>query len=359
MQPRVYAAVFAALLGLAAVTSALSGYFHDAKEARAASLFERGRAAVATGRAGAGIEDLRAARELDRGNPRYSLLLATALYEADRPLEAESYLELAMRADPTSGPANLLRARIARALGQPGADAWYERAMTGAWPEPDDDARLDAGIELAGYLLGIDDAPRARAVLVRLAVDADDPPRAKQVASLLLAAGGPDDAARVARALTTAQPHDDEAWRLLADAEFAAGRDAEAAAAARRALAIDRSNARAQVIAQVASAVVALDPSARRLTAAERLRRARELLRRIIDAYDACVPEAERMEGDPLAAARRVVARRTRETVDVDAVIELAIAAWTARAARCGPPTADLAAIARLLSRFEAAGARP
>lgn len=350
--------VFAALALLGTMTSALAGYYHRERATRAVGMFERGEAAVTAGRPAAGIGELRAALALDRGNPRYSLVLADALLRAGRPREAETYLETAMKADPTSGPANLLNARIVRALQEPDAAVWYERALAGSWPDEKRGTRNAVGIEFAEYLLSLEDHERARTVLVRLSLGPSDPSGAR-VARLLLDAGAEADAARLARARTAAAPDDLDGWLLLAEAEFRGGRDREAQAAARRASTIDPGNARATEIARTTGTVLALDPFAPRLNAAERTRRARELLRAVVAAHDACMPPAGARTDDPVAAARRALQPGRARVTDAQDLADLATFAWALREARCGPPAPDLAGLARLLGRLDAGSALP
>jgi predicted Zn-dependent protease len=133
------------IAALAATAITLTRYYHAARKAHAEVHQARGEAEAAAGDVPGAIVELRAALALNRHAPDYVLTLATTLLDANRPREAEPYLDEVIAADPTSGPANRARARAAQALGRPDADRYYQRAYFGAWPLEMQSARLAVG----------------------------------------------------------------------------------------------------------------------------------------------------------------------------------------------------------------------
>ncbi|MGE0042059.1 MAG: tetratricopeptide repeat protein [Vicinamibacterales bacterium] len=359
---RAYTAVALLLVAMFTTTTTLARYYHEEQHARSEGHYARGTALVAQGERDRGIVELRAALSLDRGNPGYALVLATALLDAGHPREAQTYLDDAIRDDPTSGPANLVRARVARALGDVETDVYYQRAYYGSWPADAHARRLAVGFELVEYLLSLEARERARAVLAQLAAETGrDPDLMLRVARLFLESGAPAEATPLLVDVTEQRPKEAEGWSALAEAEFEQGNDANAARAATRATALDAGDVRAARIAEVSRAAVALDPTAPRLRTAERLRRARALVEQTRDAYLACVPApAEDQPPDAVAAeAARALDRRTRPALDDDELVDLASRIWDARTARCPDVTPDLEALQRALRRLRGGEAEP
>src|SRR5262249_48068192 len=158
---RVGAAVlaFAALVG---ATTLIARYYHRAREVRAEAHLKRGQALAGSGDLRSAIVELRAALTLNRHDPTYALSLAAALLDNQLPREAEPYLDEAIAADPTSGPANLARAKAATALGAVDAVTYYQRAYFGSWPLDRHSQRLAVGFDLVEQLLAARDRERAR-----------------------------------------------------------------------------------------------------------------------------------------------------------------------------------------------------
>lgn len=359
---RMAGAVTLAVAVLAAGATSLTGYYHDARLARAEAHLTRGEALVRSGDLRDAIVELRAALTLNRHDPRYALTLATTLLQYDLPREAEPYLDEAIEADPTSGPANLARARTARALGATDVSVYYQRAYFGSWPIADQPTRLAVGFELAEHLLEIGDRERARGMLAQLAVDvARDADALLRVAQLLMRAGAPQDAEPLLRDLVVRRPGDENAWRSLARVTFERHEHAAAIEAAERWLELEPKDQEAATILRVARDVRALDPTGPRLSARERTRRAQLLLKHTLAAFDACNAPATATTGsapppvDPLRAeATRLVDPRARTPVDDDQLVDLAMKLWTARQERCPGAEADLEAVARVFAALAA-----
>jgi tetratricopeptide (TPR) repeat protein len=356
-----------ALAALTVAATSLTGYYHEARLARADAHLTRGQALVSAGDLRTAIVELRAALTLNRHDPTYALTLATALLQNDLPREAEPYLDEAIAADPTSGQANLARARTARALGAPEIERYYQRAYFGSWPIDQQPTRIAVGFELTEYLLEIGDRERARGMLAQLAVDAARDAEAQlRVAHLLVRAGAPQDAEPLLRDFVARRPGDEGAWRLLARVTFERHEHAAAIDAAERWLELEPKNPEAANIVRVAREVRALDPTGPRLSARERTRRAHALLRQTLTAFDACSPPppaapstAQPTPGDIRAEAARAVDGRARPPLDEDQVIDLAMRLWAVRLERCAGADADTEALARVFAALAAKDERP
>ncbi len=352
---RTAGAVTLAVAALTAAATSLTGYYHDARLVRAEAHLARGEALVRSGDVRDAIVELRAALTLNRHDPRYALTLATALLQHDLPREAEPYLDEAIEADPTSGPANLARARTARALGAPDVAVYYQRAYFGSWPIAEQSTRIAVGIELTEYLLEIGDRERARGMLAQLAVDgARDADAQLRVAQLLVRAGAPQDAEPLLRDLVVRRPGDEDAWRTLARVTFERHEHAAAIEAAERWLELEPKNEEAATILRVARGVRALDPTAPRLSARERTRRAQVLLQQTLAAFDACSPPPP-ATGSPLPPADPIRAEAARAldartTLDDDQLVDLAMKLWAARQERCPGADANIEVLARVFA---------
>lgn len=347
------------LLALAA--GSFARYYREARLMRAQSHFDRGRMLVRAGAVDRGLTELRASLALNRGDADTALVLATALLDTGRLHEAETYLDEAVQADPTSGPANLARARVARALGADDTDMYYQRAYYGSWGAAGVSQRVGVGFELVEYLLGRGDRERARGVLTQLAVDvgADGDARLR-VSQLQIDAGAPADALPVLRDLVARRPGDAPAWSALSTAAFALFEDQVAARAAAQVLNLDKTDQQAERIRRLSTAAVALDPRVARLSTRERLRRGRELLDEATAAYDRCQPGAA---AKPPADTVRAEAARARESktkadLDLDELIDLATRLWEERRAHCPAIERELEPLGRVFDRLAAGAAR-
>ncbi|MCA1584608.1 MAG: tetratricopeptide repeat protein [Acidobacteria bacterium] len=363
----------AALVGLCLVllsglTAGLARYYVGERAARAASHLERGRMLVRAGEVERGLAELRASLALNRGDPETALVLATALLEANRLHEAETYLDEAIAADPTSGPANLARARVARALGADETDTYYQRAYYGSWGLATLPQRVTVGFELVEYLLSRGERDRARGVLTQLAVDAGhDTGLLLRVALLQIDAGAASDAVPILRDVVARRPGDGPAWSALAAAAFALYEDQIAARAAAQALNLDKRDQQAQRIRRLATAALEQDPRAGRLGSRERLRRAQHLVEGAAAALDRCRTASD-SAGDAAAPSRdaestrrqvdRIMATRPPADLDLDDLIDLATRLWADRQDDCPVLEADLEPLARVFQRLAAGATR-
>jgi tetratricopeptide (TPR) repeat protein len=354
-----YVLTLTALVGLAGATIVLAGAYHEEKETLAARHYARGVELRRGGRGVDAIPHFRMALSLARHHDPYTLALAETLINLNRPAEAETYLTEVLRRDPTSGIANLLRARIAQDLGRlDEAEMYYQRAVHGTWPG-DRTPAISARFALAEMLLSGNAAARARAksVASELRVTAGtDPESRRRVAALLLAADLPDQAVEELRALVDANKDDADAWAMLSAAELARKNYAATRAAARRAAALSPENTELAERLAFAERVLALDPSSPRLSTAERVRRGRQLLQQVVTQLDQCtgdpalLPEEVR---DTREKATELIASRRR--TDVDTLVAFAEDLWQTRRQTCTAFDADpaIAAVFERLSGTE------
>jgi predicted Zn-dependent protease len=331
----IYVLVLLALAVAFASTAWLGQEYHAAKTARADAHFTKGRVLVEAGDVEQGITELRAAIALDRGNPDYARLLARALAAAGAPREAQTYLDGVLARDPTSGIANLTQAQVVRALNDPeGAEAFYQRAWFGVWPEGQQQRAL-VGFELAEYLLTQGEAPRAVGVLSQLSTDMPDTPELLvRLGTLFLQAGAPTDAIPPLERAVEQDPEHADGWRTLAEAHFATRNYATARLAALRATELAPGDANAERIAEVSNAVLSLDPGQPRLATRERQRRWRRLLELAVEAFNTCVGESE--------SAPRLVREEAARLLDLplaaldeEVVLPVIEQLWRDRGARC------------------------
>ena len=345
-----YVLTLAALIVLATSTVLLARAYHAEREHLAAEHFSRG---IALRRAGAGqdaIPHLRMALSLERHNDAYTLALAETLIRLDRPAEAATYLTEVLRRDPTSGIANLQRARIALALDQPAAaETYYQRAIYGSWPI-DRSPTVPARFELADLLLSGDAAARARARAVvselRLSAPQDSESR-RRIARLLLAVELPEEAAAELRGVVAANPEDAEAWALLSAAEMARENYAGTQSAARRALELEPDSPEVSGRLAFSERVLALDPTGPRISMAERRRRARRLLQEALTQLDLCTGDPALL-GPEIQEARQEAATvlRSRRRTDLDSLVQLAEQLWRTRQQTCAAVESDPALLA-------------
>lgn len=338
--PRVYVVVTAALALLFSLTAVVTARFHAERHELAHEHHVSGRNLARAGRYDESVSRLRASLALDRDNTATQLALATTLLDAGRPQEAGAYLVDVLRKDPTSGQANLVRARIARTMAVPDdAERHYLRAIYGEWPLESRGGRLDARFELVGFLLGRGERQRALGELAAIKSDSrDDLDVARRLATMFLQAGAPDMAATELRAITAKTPDDAAAWSLLSEADLALGRYAATVLDAERAVQLDPESPAAARL-QLASEVLGLDPTARRLRSAERERRARQLLDRNVRLIDGCLGSAAQGESALADARVRALARLDspagRSSDAADAAIDDVEVLWRLTIAAC------------------------
>lgn len=340
--PGLYVVVALAMAVLMTTTGLATRAYNAERDARAQSHFEHAQQSVTAGQHEAAVAELREALVLDRGNARYQLALATALYDLGRLREAESYLTDLLAREATSGPANLTMARIAAALGRDAdATAYYDRAAYGRWAQDTARRRIEVRFEHATHLARRGARPELLAQLLLLGEDlpADDVPGRKRVAAMLMRAGAPERAGDIYASLVTLAPDDAEVHAGLGESAFRRSDYIAARSSLARAVALDPETPGATERLDLVDLVLSLDPTTRRLTTAERFRRSRLVLELALASYEQC---AESTTADPnralvtSAVRERLADRRLRPSDEaVEANLTMAERLRTEARARC------------------------
>lgn len=251
-----------------AFVNALVSAARSRRETISTDWARRGAADLASGRAAEAADDFRTADDYAHIRGAYRMQLAEALVDAGRPIEAEAQLQTLWNAQPGDGIINLRLARLA-ARGGRTTDAlrYYHAAIDGAWDADAANARRNARLELARFLLSVNEPKLALAELMALASD------------------------------LPADPTDSAAARLAGEVAFDTGdyrsarRDLERA----RGAGLDADGTR---MLDLSARVVGLDPYARGI--ASRLR-----VRRVVRAFEIADSALERCASDTLAALRQ------------------------------------------------------
>ncbi len=321
------------LVALSAMAVAMSGEYHERKAARAARAAGAGREATTAGHTDAAVSRLREAVALAPDRFDYRLALGQALLASGRATEAETYVRDGLREDPVHGPANLTLARIGLARGHAAAaESAYYRAIYGRWGAGEEGDRLQARLELLDLLRRTASRERVRAELNQLASSfPGDLTLQLSVARSLLDLHFPDAAARVYRTVIERFADPGSAYAGLAEAEFARA-DYEAAwSAARRAVDSNPDDLTSAARRDLAAAVLALDPTRRRLSVVERVQRTTRVLTLGLERLAQCRGSAS-ADDDEEAFVRRTrkwaslsLSRRLRQPdVGTEAMEELA-----------------------------------
>jgi tetratricopeptide (TPR) repeat protein len=342
------------LVLLFAFTTALNSAYHATRQGRAEARYRSGLELAGAGNNNGAVEEFRAALTYVHNDPRYRMALARSLIELGRWGEAQSHLSELREDDPTSGPINLMLARLAfRDRRDADAVTYYQRAIYGLWPDHSAENRTAARFALVSLL---DRDRQEKQVLAELLDLADETPETdtasrQRVGELLLAHNSPDHAAELFRGILGAHPRDAAAEKGLADALFALG-DYLAARKAYRQAADDGLNDPA-IAPRIAAcdAVLDLDPTLVRMSSGERFDRARTLVRLTWQSAQSCGS----LSTDLADAAEKVVAetaagRRGEDTVNL---LNLAEQLWKARQELCGPAAPADAALAAVMGKLQ------
>jgi len=274
--------VFTVLVALFTLTGVLASAFHSAEKARAAAHFEAGNQFAARGMNADAIAEYRAALALDHSRTQYKHALATTLFNSGSLKEAEARLAELIALDPSSGPINLMLARIAARGGDlSAAESYYHRSIYGLWPQDPQQHRQNTRFELVELLLRNHIKKRAEAELLTLADEAGEDAGTKQrIGELFLAADSPQHAAEIFRELLKQDSHNATLFSNLGTAEMRLANYRLARNALRTAMRLDPKDEEAARQLQLVTDVLALDPTARGLSRRERHRRSLALLRR-------------------------------------------------------------------------------
>jgi predicted Zn-dependent protease len=182
---------FLVLIILFVITGFAVKAYHAKERALARQWYVSGERELAVGHAEAALEDFRSALVYSPNDSLIELQLAHALAAAGHLPEARAYLLGLWERVPGNGTVNLELARLAAHSGSvPEAVQYYHDAIYGQWDDDPAEHRRRARLELAEFLLRIEQKAQAQAELIALAADLPtDPAFETQVATLLLRTG--------------------------------------------------------------------------------------------------------------------------------------------------------------------------
>jgi tetratricopeptide (TPR) repeat protein len=327
--------------------------------------FLMGSRLVTEGKAGAAVDFLRDANNLERKNPDYELQLIAALTAAGETTEAEPLLADILQREPNDGRANLIGARLMTREGKIGeAEAYYHRTVYGEWPGNAGARRVSARMELIELLAGKNQKQELLAELISLEADA---PATREIqnrlGALFLLAGSPARAANVYEALVRTDPTDIEAYEKLGDAELQQSQYRAAHETYLRAFlrAPNNESARAHLVAL--NTVTGLDPTLRQLTSAEKYRRSIRILEMTREALDQCATK-EPSAGSTLSSGGDSELRKTAKAIiagkapahatneAAEGVLSLAEKFWQTEMASCGGSSSDQSALDLIMKKL-------
>ncbi len=347
--------ILAVVVGVVLVIVMINYFYRTQRSERAQMAFEAGNEFMQQERYNEAVEQYREALSISHTN-EHRLALAQALVREGRWNEAEIYLRELVRANPSSGPANLGRARVAAGLGNiQDAVAYYHRAIYGSWPANAQQHRMETRIELVNALAKAGQKKQAQAELLALVTEMpNDPDLRHKVGNMLLDFGMPKEAADVYRAAVQHDNTDAAAFAGLGNALYAQADYTNAQNAYRNAARLAPDNAIWARRADLCGQILALDPAARRIPVSERYKRSLNLLELALAALDQCGAD---LAPDQAAQARKELASRARPKSYGDATesnISLAEQLWGARSAQCKAASSvdePLTKVLELLSR--------
>ena len=293
--------------------------------------YRNGQKLLAQGQVEEAVSAFRSALAYAPQDVKSRAALGLALVQSGHFNDASAYLSAVVKADPQNGPAWLGLAKISLAGGdKKQAMELYRQALSKEWPASEESRRRIAQLEYAGLLR--DAGRRSEAISFLLSMieqRGDDPALAKKAADMVKTIGTPEQAEEAYAALANHFPADASVWLRLGDARFAAGKDALALDAYRRAAKIDPENTYAHQAAARVEDVLRVDPTRRGLSVRERARRWDEIFRRVLAAVAACGPSPEVEKAKPLLRKRAV-------SLEVsDQKMETALSIWKGAAASC------------------------
>jgi tetratricopeptide (TPR) repeat protein len=328
--------VAASLVGLYTLDRVLAKVERSEVQREANLEHRTGLALLKEGRTEAALPHLSRASMLDRNNRDSRLDLAEALHLAGHHEQAEAVVRDVLNIDSNDGRANLLMARLMAGAGRSSeADAYYHRAIYGAWYHDPAANRLQTRIELADYLARQN---RHQEVLSELLVLQDaarsDLTLARRVAELFLKAGSPARAVQAYKEIIRNDPTNAEAYRGLGEAELRAGDFRSAETAFLTVVQSRPDDAPAANRLRFASTLERMDPTSRRLPSAEKYRRSTVLLAAVRDSVTANCPTAPLLDEAEQALKARPRGPVTNEASE--AVIALAERLWNNQLVVCG-----------------------
>jgi tetratricopeptide (TPR) repeat protein len=300
------------------------------------------------GKTNEAVEAFRKAHALERVNTEYELELLDALIAARKSDQAELLLGDVLEQEPNDGRANLFAAHLMIAKGRTAdAESYYHRAIYGEWPSEAAAHRVSVRMELADFLAATGKRQELLAELLPLQEEAGKNPAAERhIAQLFLAAGSPSRAADEYRALIKQNPKDAAAYESLGEAELQRGEYSLAHEAFLSAATHKREEPSIRRQLELSSALMALDPTPRKLTSMEKYRRSLRILAMAHSALDLCITKHPELNSEQtqvlLATANDMLTNKPRTGVTneiAEQVLDLAEKMWHVRINICGSAT--------------------
>lgn len=296
--------VLLVILAIAAVpTYLLTRKLADLNRARngriAAYWYQQGQRQLREGKPEEAIASLREATTNDHDNRGFAFTLAQALSATNRDDEARLALLRLRESTPENPQINLQLARLsARHHGLSEAVRYYHHALYGLWTgDKVDDQRREVRLELIRLLLDHKDRGKALAELLVLSSDAPRTTDAQlQLGQLFLEAGDTSNALHHFVLSSELDGRNAAALAGAGEAAFRRGNYTAAQSYLRRAVARNRSDAKAAGLLEIARLIQSSDPLAPHLPRSEQVRRLTAALEQVVIRVQQCPA----MAADPL-----------------------------------------------------------
>jgi len=302
-------------------------------------LFQQGQALMKQGKPERALESFRQAHAMERRNPEYQLALVDALLATRKLDQASDLLHDLLQSNPNGGEANLMMARLlVKESKDDEAEAYYHRAIYGAWGNDAANHRLQARLELVALLASQGDRVDLLAELLPLENEVTDAATETKIAQLYLTAGSPARAAGVYRSLLRDNPNDPKTLTGLGQTELALGDYHAAMNAFVNAYRANPADVSARANIELSSAVTALDPMPRRLSSAEKFERSNRLLDLARSAMQNCAATHGLATSDDLGKADVMLAQPPKAVTNETSEERLGLAEqlWKDRLTSCG-----------------------
>ena len=352
--PKFVPGMIAALLVLVFLIGILHYFYRSHRGERADQYFKNGSELLLQGRNQEAVEQLRNALSISPDNQQYRLSLGLTLAKEGQTAEGSVYLNEVLKHDPNSGAPNLGLARIAAAQGKTSdAVSYYHRAIYGTWPAGEENNRLEARFELAGYLKKSGLQKEAIAELLAALEQARNNDAArKRIGRLVLEYGSPRQAADVFREILRTNSRDPQTWASLGTSELAQEDYVDARTAFRIAARFDPTDEQSRKQLELIDRILALDPNAVGLRAAGRYQRSVEILTGALQMNEQCMAAGN----DPAVdEAKKGLAHRARRGEIDDATdmnLDLAVRLWKSAKTLCPSQRQKDEALDQVLARI-------
>ncbi len=346
--------VCVSLVGAFVLTGFASSAYHRERTALGIMHYNDGRALEKRGQLESALEEYRKALLFAPDKTDYRLSLSTALLEAGRLDEAQTHLEQLLQENPTSGPINLLLARLAVQQHKPKqAVEYYQRGVYEYWPQSQLAQRRQARWELANLLSKTGDRGGFIAELMQLYANlpAGALEEKLRVGFLLLSNGATSEASRIFQDLLRQYPQNAAVRRGEGEVYFNSGQYVSARHELQKALHLNPSDSESEQMLALNNEVIDMDPALPYISSAEQMRRSRNLLSRVLKNLEACnsIPDTLRQRID---AANQLVAANRSDEDAASAMQKEAAQLWDNNSVVCGKGAPDDRALDTVLTRI-------